>query len=267
MPLRQHSNVRFGHNSDKRRTSRYVGTGVALLLGVGLLFVTLVAVKRLIVILGTPLLRAGAVLKDTDLLTVSRETLVARVRSLVYENNVLTSRALVTASLEEQNRQLRALLSIRAGTEIFAKTGSILVRPPETPYGLMIVDIGASDGVSVDDIVRISGREHIGKVIALSETTSKILLYSAPDTQTAVLLGDTQHSLIADGMGGFWRLEIPQDLQARLGDVMTAPDSFRGIYGYVVAVDERGGEPYKYVYVSPSVNIQNLSWVDIVRYE
>jgi len=82
-----------------------------------------------------------------------------------------------------------------------------------------------------------------------------------------VLVGNTQTSLTAHGLAGSWRIEVPHTFIAAVGDAIMMASSTRGILGYITHIDERSGESFKYLYAAPSINVQELSWVDIIRYE
>ena len=206
-------------------------------------------------------------LTDTELLTVSRDELVAALRQLQGENIELTSELLSRSVLEVENERLRDLLGIRSGNEVFSLVASVVVRPPETPYGLMVIDRGTRDGLVVGDLVRSSRKEILGEVVAIEESLAKVLLYSAPDQTRSVLLGADELPVSALGLGGAWRIEVPQESVVAVGDSVVSDSSERFVLGYVISIDDREGEPFKYVYAAPSVNIQELTWVDIARLE
>lgn len=265
MLRRPNNTFRSSVRKERMRQSTIVGI-VSIL--VALFFMVLgVYATRIVSVVGTPMLRVGALLRDRRLVSASRETLVDHIKDLQYERQVYTSLGRQIAVLKDENERLRTLLSIRSDTEVFSRVASVVVRPPQTPYGLIVLDAGSKDGVAPGDSIRIANREHIGVVISVSDTSSKVQLYSAPDTEIPVMVGDAPTVFTAKGQSGSWRIEVPHAFEVEIGDVLTSASSSRMIYGYVTTIDEHASEPFSDVYAAPRINIQELSWVDIVRYE
>lgn len=264
---RQSSSTKYIGPVRKERARRIwvIVFGFLCTLACGILLA--IVLRRVVGILGTPLLRTRAVLSETELLTATREELIAIIATLRAERDSAIGDELEYVVAIRENERLRELLGARKPEETFSVLASVIVRPPDTPYGLMVLDRGTREGVRVGDLVRSSTTEYLGTVVAVDDTSAKVSLFSAPDVETPIVLGADEYPLTAHGFGGSWRLEIPQEYVIEVGDVLRSADTDRRLLGVVVVVDDVPSEPFIYAYAAPRVNIQELTWVDIVRYE
>jgi cell shape-determining protein MreC len=68
--------------------------------------------------------------------------------------------------------------------------GTVIMRPPTVPYGILMIDIGRNERLQKDDLVAAAGSVYIGRVTEVFDTTARVTLFSAPgQTHEALLRG------------------------------------------------------------------------------
>ncbi|MDB5254391.1 MAG: Rod shape-determining protein MreC [Parcubacteria group bacterium] len=187
-------------------------------------------------------------------------------------------------ALIEENQNLRtrvasqdlALVQSRTNTssseEILSHLGrvasssgiaaSVLVHPPETPYDILIIDAGSSEGVTVGQKVLLPEGPEIGKVVETFSHQSRVHLFSSSGEQTAAILerNMTPVTLIGQG-GGSFEIELPRDVAVEVGDKIISPDIRSALIGVVGGVDAAPTDSFKKVLVGSVENMYSLRFV------
>ncbi len=190
--------------------------------------------------------------------------------TLQAENDRLRA-ALATSSaalldrqlLLEENRQLLARLGRKATTttSIFAQ---VLLRPPAMPYDTLMIDIGKRDGVRTGNFVSPGGTVVVGTVEEVYDSTSRVVLFSAPGTTHQGLLSGTIPVAVRGQGGGSLLAEVPVGENVAAGDVVTFPGTTQHFSAQVVATEAKEGGSFITAYLSLPVNIFSLRYVEVL---
>lgn len=149
------------------------------------------------------------------------------------------------------------------GNEVIA---SVLVRPPQSPYDALIVNVGSAEGVSVGDQVYAFTGFPIGTVIDVQDARSTIQLLSAPGMNTEVLIGTSTNAVMAEGRGGGnFFLKLPKITDIKKGDVVTRSYLPLETLSTIETVDSKEGEAYIYAYFKLPIHLNSLVYVLIKK--
>jgi cell shape-determining protein MreC len=132
---------------------------------VSVLIVAYLALSSVAEVLATPVFVTARVLEDSQYMSASRDSLLGIVKSLKKENIEYYSLLRQQKTIERENEKLRSLLGITDPDVFFEVTASVIGRPLDTPYGLVVIDKGEESGIEVGDYIRIAGREYRGEVV------------------------------------------------------------------------------------------------------
>ncbi len=227
-----------------------------------------------------------------DKIALSTGGPVAKIYTSI-KNNVAFAAAMVKSrhSLVDDNEELKAKLAdIEAehirfnsilkenqdllsayGRSPFTKSvviANVTAKPPQSPYDLVIVDIGSRDGVALGNRAYALGGIPIGKVVETSDATSKVVLYSSIGEENQFVHERTGASISAVGTGG-GNLEatVAQEVDIVEGDKLTLPQFGGTVVATVVQVESTVTSASKRVLFRLPINLFNLRWVEIVRAE
>lgn len=174
--------------------------------------------------------------------------------SMIAENEVLKA----------ENESLKDLLG-RKDTKLNTVLASILVKPPQTPYDSLVLDIGEGHNIKVGDKVMANGNVYIGEVSEVLPSMSKITLYSTPGRKLPVVLGSGSISVEAVGVGGGnFNIFLPREVEVSEGDVIIIPSITANVFGIVEKVNFKDKDSFQTVLFKSPVNISELSFVEIV---
>lgn len=166
-------------------------------------------------------------------------------------NNVATTEPL------NENR-----LSLKSG-DILA---SVLVRPPQSPYDALIVNVGEESGVQVGDQVYAFAGFPIGEIVETKKTRSTVRLLSAPGSKVDVLIGTSTMAVTAEGKGaGNFFLKLPKVTEIKVGDVVTRTYFPPEVLSTIESVDSEDGEAYIYAYFKLPIQLNSLVYVLIKK--
>jgi len=252
---------------NKRERRGYRGAVVAVLIVIGLLY----ALESYSPFFGSVLRSVGRpvwVARESVLDTFSeRMELLRSKRELVSENEILKKEL---ASSREKLVQYEAL---RLELDRISRTGEeedgvirarVLVRPPQTIYDSFILDVGATDGVKVGDLVYVSDSILIGEITAVSSRTAEARLFSSGGQQTSVKFpSGTEFTAYGKG-GGTYELKVPRDVVVKEGDPLTRPGKDFWMYGSVGTIASADADSFKRIMFRIPVNLHELSYVKVV---
>jgi cell shape-determining protein MreC len=177
---------------------------------------------------------------------------------LVVKNEELAARV---ATLE----RLSGISHREAGPALSAP---VLVRPPESPYDVLIVGAGTAQGVTVQmvafGIVTVASSTEIvplGLVSETTDTTARVVLFSAPRVETLGWVGSTHTpvTLIGTGGGTFFAA-VPREASPSVGESVFVPGSTVPI-GVVARVESDPAAPSATIRITPLVNPFSISEV------
>src|SRR3569623_602250 len=124
-----------------------------------------------------------------------------------------------------QNLDLKAMLGRKVSDPVVL--AAVILRPPGTPYGTLMLDAGLQDGVREGDLVSSEGSTYIGRVSRAYDTASRVTLFSAPgETYQGLLRGTIPVSLEGEGVASM-RGEVPSGMAVSAGDPVVLPSVLR----------------------------------------
>ncbi len=182
------------------------------------------------------------------------------------EQQVATlERQLLAAGLEHSELEsLRAIFNREQSLK--PKTvGSILARPPTSPYDTLVIDVGQSAHVILGDLVVVDGSIILGEIVEVYPRTAKARLYSWPEHKLAVTVAGQSAGVEAVGRGGGnFKLDLPRELEIGTSTLVTVPALGRELVLAVVGdVERTASDPFQYVYARSPVNLYQLKQVEI----
>jgi len=191
--------------------------------------------------------------------------------ALYAENNRLRD-ALSTATIQNtdrdllyaENQELRALLNAPQ-TDDDKVLADVVMRPPGTPYDTLIIAAGKNDGIRKGNLVSPGGTLVIGTIAEVYDTTSRVILFSAPGiTHAGLLQGGTPVSVQGQG-GGSLVAEIPTGENVSVGDEVTFPALGTRFSARVVATEIKEGASFTTVYMALPVSMFSLRYVEVLK--
>lgn len=191
--------------------------------------------------------------------------------SLIAENDSLKRQVASDQILIAQAQATEsALESFKSGfyRSVATTTGiaaGVLVRPPETPYDVLIVGAGSSDGVKQGSTVTLPEGAHVGSVIETYSKTSKIKLYSASGEKTPAILerNAVPIELVGQG-GGAFIFTLPREMSMEVGDKILDPRIEGSLLGVVVDIEVTPTDSFKKVLVRSVATINSIRFVLIL---
>ncbi len=174
----------------------------------------------------------------------------------------LEAKILICEAIEKQNEELKTLLS-RAGEEKYA-VASVLSRPPQSPYDVLIIDAGSEQGIENGMQVTAYGDILLGYVSEVFAKTSKVKLISFSREETNVYIADSNISAIAVGMGGEnLEITLPRSIEIKSGDRITTLGMNPLAIGIAERVEIDPADPFQKILFRLPVNIQEMKYVMI----
>ncbi len=185
---------------------------------------------------------------------------VASLKQLIIDTE---ADVLLSSVVAKENETLKTTLGRMESPHeyVFAR---VLMKPNQSPYDTLILDVGERDGVRLGDQVFAQGVVHIGKVFEVDARTSKALLYSAPGEKTLARLpaSGIDVELIGRG-GGAFSVALSRDVLVAVDEAVVIPDLYSTLIGRVVRSVTDPRDPSQTVYVKSPINIQTLDFVEV----
>lgn len=247
-----------------RGPSQVVGI-VAVLLAILILAVRLIA-PGVIVVVFTPLVTVSSY--AANLLHVSTAvftTPAERAQELDLSRAQIDALTAENATLRARVADLTALLGSRTAIApgILA---SVVARPPESPYDVLVLDEGTSGGVAENAVVTGPGGVPLGRVAAVTGGSSRVLLFSAPHTNTPAWAGNARTPIVLTGAGGgAFESSAPKDAGLVAGDLVYAAHEGAAALGTIVRLDSDPSSAAVTLRIQPLINPFSLTWVLISR--
>lgn len=242
------------HKSQKVKWNKFVALSASLILVILLLFlfgnnlaspfinVTSGVVNNMKT-LGS---QAGFLLKFLEpQLSLVRENEIYRDKLATIESQFLDYRM-----IKEENKNLRDRLSIESQDRV---SSAILLAPPSTPFGTIIINRGKDHGVYLGAKVYLSERVGFGDVTEVDDATSKVLAYAAPGRIISAVFDRDGGIYEIEGRGnGSFSFQVPIDLPIFEGDALFLPGDEKVLIASVVSIRTDTESSFKKVFlVSP----------------
>ncbi len=189
-------------------------------------------------------------------------------QTLIQKNAELTSR-IQELELLIQNREL-SKLGFASSVEPFTSVdvtpkvvARIISRPSQSPYDVLILDIG-EQVVRVGDKVVGPGSVALGTITEVFGKSAKVLLYSSPGVETEAQQASTGAVVILKGIGGGnMTVSVPKGFAISTGDFFMIPGLQNRILSQVGGIAESDVNSFKEVSTSFPISIFTISWVEI----
>ncbi len=184
----------------------------------------------------------------------SKKDLLAEIEEIRAGQEANQVRLLRAELLEKENTELRQALGNVWPDESWLVAG-VLVRPPSTPYDVLVLDVGSEDGVMVQQLV--FGRTGIilGVVQEVLKNQAFVTLFSTPGMSTQVVISGQGVAVAAEGKGGgIYELHVPRDIVITEGDAVVLPGRQTEVLGEIQKIIFDPRDPFQTAFVSAPIN-------------
>lgn len=190
---------------------------------------------------------------------------------LIRENEalreMLVSRDVELISLRSVKESEGRLLSMLGRTSPYKVVlATVLVRPPETPYDILVIDAGERDGVRVGDEVVLPEGPSLGTVSDVSGSTSEVRLYTSSGVETSAILERHEIPVTLTGQGGGnFRITMPRDVEVEEGDRILSVGLPSELLAVVGKINMTPTDSFKEVLARGASNIFTLRYIIVQR--
>jgi rod shape-determining protein MreC len=186
------------------------------------------------------------------------------VRENKYLKEQVVSRDLEMVALRAAAEREQRLLEIlgRTTEETGGILASVLVRPPETPYDVLVIDAGSKQGIEVGHQVVLPEGTIVGTVSEVYTNSSRVVLHSASGQNINAVLERNNSPIIMEGRGGGnFRIALPRDMAVEVGDRILSADVSSRLLAVVGKVSLGPTDSFKEVLATSPANIFSLRFV------
>ena len=205
----------------------------------------------------------GGGLKNLGSYFVSKNYLYAQNQKLQAQVDFNNARNANYDSIVADDANIKEILN-RKDLKTPMILSAILAKPNQSLYDTLIIDTGSVQGVKTGDVVFALGNVPIGRVEAVYDNSSKVILFSNPgETTEGVISGKGIFMELVGRGGGNFEIIMPKDFTMQKGDQVVMP----GINPYVLAIaqtvisDPR--DPFNKMLLASPVNIQEQKFVEV----
>ncbi len=218
--------------------------------------------------LGLPVWKSGGFLftqfSNMQAFIHSRVNLLHINEDLRSQLSDLNTKLLSLSILEQENKDLKKDWGrIEDSPTILA---SVLVKPPQSFYDTLILDVGQKDGIQIG--ARVAGSDNIilGVIDEVYDDTSRAKLFSSVDTETSVMINRNNINVNLIGMGGGnFEIKVPQEVDIAEGDVLILPGININIVSTVIAIESNPTNSFKRIFCKTPINIAELRFVSVAK--
>lgn len=188
---------------------------------------------------------------------------------LVSENLFLKKRVasleLEVDSLGLSLEQERAFYGLLGRSQVVGEVvASVITRPPQSPYDIIFVDAGSSDGVAVGFRVNLPEGPALGLVTEVFASNARVELFSTAGKKRDAVLERGSVPVVLEGRGGGnFRLRIPREVEVEVGDRIVTGDALYSLLAVVESVSVFSTDSFKEVLARSPLNIFSLRLVSI----
>lgn len=191
-------------------------------------------------------------------------------RALVAENLILKSRLAELNDIEKENEVLRQALDLGLEDEYTMIVAEIVAKKPE--MDAIVINKGSNHGVVQGMAVITKENVLVGKVEAVMNRFSQVVLISEDNFSFSVKIGEHDIMGVAKGKGNFnVKIELlPKDSSINIGDVVvssllggTFPKNL--LVGEIGAVQRRDPEPFQGADIVPYFLQSELKYLFLLQ--
>lgn len=180
--------------------------------------------------------------------------------------NLLKGRALLSLVLEKELQEIEENLGRIKIYEEKPLLAKIIIRPPQTFFESLFVDLGEEDGIKKNMKAIAYGHTLIGRVEEVYKNSSKIKLISEHNNEENVFLEPSGISAIARGMGNHeFLIELPSSLDIKTGERVLTLSPKPYLIGIVDKIEKDENEPLQKLHIVFPFNINGLRSVFIIK--
>ncbi|MDO8569224.1 MAG: rod shape-determining protein MreC [bacterium] len=191
------------------------------------------------------------------------DTIVISMVSPIWRTkNIITIGKEIPSIPQEQTQEniLLELVGRKQKTNMVA--ASVLTRPPQTPYDVIIIDAGSNESITIGSEVSLPEGSILGVVSQVFPKSAKVKLFSASGEETNAVLerNNVPVTLIGRG-GGNFRLALPRDIAIEKGDRILSSDITSRHLATVGEISVEATDSFKEVLAKSPTNIFILRFV------
>ncbi len=183
----------------------------------------------------------------------------------------LEAKSLFYKIIEKQNEELKSIL---LRPNLFAQkskkeylAASILSRPPQSPYDILIIDAGSNEGVEKGMTATAYGNVFLGYVSEVFSKTSKIKMISFPKEEMNVSINNSEGgevAAVAIGAGGEnFEITLPRSVKVSSGEIIRTLGINSLVLGIIEQIKIDPANPFQKILFRLPVNIRELQYVTI----
>jgi len=180
--------------------------------------------------------------------------------SVNIENATTTVAQAEINLLRKENEDLKTML----GRQPSEKTilARVLVKPPQTPYDEVVIDVGQSLGVSEGAQLYDETGALVGTVTSTSNSFSKAKLFSSPGiiTEGELLKEGIVLSLLGQGDGSF-TAKVPREFNVKEGDIFILSGLKSRPLAEVIKIQSDAEDSFKIIFAKGFFEPRSLTWV------
>ncbi len=256
----------------KPRKSFLRNIGIALIvigLVVGIKLLAGSAIDRMAMSIGGPITSVYTGFKSklsfAGSFLSSRSSLVEENKRLSTDLDIAQNKLLRFDSVIQENRDILAAYHRTpfAGKAVLA---NITAKPPQSPYDVLLADIGSNDGIAKGDRVYAVGGIPLGRVDEVTGSTAKIVMFSSFGEQSQVIHERTGSTITLTGNGGGnLESDVAQEMDIEKDDAILLPQFDGAVVANVVDVESTVTGSTKKVLFRIPINIFHIRWVEIMK--
>ncbi len=178
------------------------------------------------------------------------------------ESLSLESQNAIIAQLQKENAELKEFNGRKDQKDVVV--AYVLKKPPFTAYDSLIIDVGSKNNVKIGNKVYAPASILVGEILQVSNSTSKVKLYSSYGEKYEVFIGDKNIQVTATGRGGgSFEAVVPRDTKVNEGDAVTIPNISNAVFGIVNKIIADPARAFSTILFSQPINIYEQKWVTV----
>lgn len=218
--------------------------------------------------LGLPIWKSGGFfftqISNMKAFTHSRLTLLDINQSLKEDLAEANAKLSAMSVLEQENIDLKKTFGRTDG--VMSILASVLVKPPQSFYDTLILDVGERDNVKNGARVVVGENVVLGNIDEVYEKTSRAKLFSSVDAETLAVINRNNIGVTLVGKGGGnFEIKVPQEVDIVEGDVLILPGMSTSIVSTVVAIEANPTNSFKRIFCKTPINIAELRFVSVAK--
>lgn len=176
--------------------------------------------------------------------------------------NVVMMGGEVPSILDQQTQENKLLELVGRRQESNMIVAAVLIRPPQTPYDVIIIDAGLNESISLGSEVSLPEGPILGVVseVFLRKARVKLISTSGEETNAVLERNDVPVMLVGTG-GGNFKLILPRNTVVERGDRILSPGIRSRLLAIVEEISIYSTDSFKEVLAKSPTNIFTLRFV------